>query len=236
MKKTVAELLFHGGGRSLPLVVKRAAVRRMNLRLDTRGGTVRLTLPRFVPLGSAMRWVEEKRDWVEGQMEKLPPPRPIRAGMAVPLGDERYPLDWSPSYPRKIAIVADSIRVGGPEDMVPARLMRWLKAQALTRLTEETKAIAQINGLTVTAIGVGDPTSRWGSCSSSGAIRYSWRLILAPDFVLRATVAHEVAHLVHMDHSAAFHAVVAKFLGEDPKLAREWLRSHGPTLHQFGRG
>jgi predicted metal-dependent hydrolase len=232
----MAELLFHGGGRSLPLVVKRASVRRMNLRLDARGGAVRLTLPRFVPLGPAMRWVEEKRDWVEDQLGKLPPSRPIRPGMVVPLGDARLPLDWSTDYPRKVAVMADSIRVGGPEEVLPARLIRWLKAQALARVTEETRALALAHGLTVTAVGVGDPTSRWGSCSSTGAIRYSWRLILAPDFVLRATVAHEVAHLVHMDHSAAFHAKVAALLGEDPKPARDWLRANGPMLHQFGRG
>jgi predicted metal-dependent hydrolase len=231
----MTELMFHGGGRTLPLVVKRAAVRRMNLRLDARKGAVRLTLPRFVPLGSAMRWVEEKRPWVEDQMGKLPPARPIRPGMVVTLGDARLPLDWVESYPRKVAVIADSIRVGGPEEMLPTRLLRWLKAQALTRLTDETLALVRREGLNVTTIGVGDPTSRWGSCAASGAIRYSWRLILAPDFVLRATVAHEVAHLVHMDHSAAFHAKVASFLGEDPKPAREWLRKNGALLHGFGR-
>jgi predicted metal-dependent hydrolase len=87
----------------------------------------------------------------------------------------------------------------------------------------------------VTAVQVGDPRSRWGSCSYSGTIRYSWRLILAPDFVMRATVAHEVAHRVHMDHSPAFHAKVAEIYGADPKPARLWLRANGAKLHGFGR-
>jgi predicted metal-dependent hydrolase len=86
----------------------------------------------------------------------------------------------------------------------------------------------------VARVGVGDPLSRWGSCSSSGGIRYSWRLILAPDWVRRATVAHEVAHRVHMNHSPAFHALVADLLGADPKPARSWLRSNGPLLHRIG--
>lgn len=231
----MTDLMFHGGGRSLPLVVKRAAVQRMNLRLDARKGAVRLTLPRSVPLGPALRWVEEKREWVEDQMGRLLPSRPIVAGMVVPLGDARLPLDWVESYPRRVIVAQDSLQVGGPEEALPARLLRWLKAQALLRLTEETHRVAGIAGLTVTSVGVGDPTSRWGSCASSGAIRYSWRLILAPDFVLRATVAHEVAHLVHMDHSAAFHAQVALLFGEDPKPARAWLRANGQNLHQFGR-
>jgi predicted metal-dependent hydrolase len=84
-------------------------------------------------------------------------------------------------------------------------------------------------------VGIGDPVSRWGSCSGSGTIRYSWRLILAPDFVRRATVAHEVAHLVHLDHGPDFHALVTRLLAEDPRPARTWLRRHGAALHRVGR-
>ena len=95
--------------------------------------------------------------------------------------------------------------------------------------------IAAKIGVFVPPIGIGDPVSRWGSCASSGQIRYSWRLILAPSFVRRATVAHEVAHRIHMNHGAAFHALVKKTLGEDPVPARKWLRSNGSALHWFGR-
>ncbi|MDP8994550.1 MAG: M48 family metallopeptidase, partial [Pseudomonadota bacterium] len=84
-------------------------------------------------------------------------------------------------------------------------------------------------------VAVGDPISRWGSCSSSAAIRYSWRLILAPDWVRRATVAHEAAHLVHMNHGPAFHALVGELLGEDPRPAWLWLRREGAALHRIGR-
>jgi len=87
----------------------------------------------------------------------------------------------------------------------------------------------------VSKVGVGDPVSRWGSCSASGTIRYSWRLVLAPDFVRRATVAHEVAHRVHLNHGRDFHALVATLLGADPAPARAWLRREGAGLHRFGR-
>jgi len=82
---------------------------------------------------------------------------------------------------------------------------------------------------------IGDPKGRWGSCASSGAIRYSWRLILAPGWVRRATVAHEVAHRVHMNHAPVFHALVAELLEDHPTPARAWLRTHGAALHWFGR-
>jgi predicted metal-dependent hydrolase len=172
---------------------------------------------------------------VEAQLDRLPAPQPVMPGMIVPLGDARLRLDWSSVHPHVPRIIEDSIRIGGPLEGLSARLIRWLKRQALVRLTEESRAVAAKAGVTLSGVGVGDPASRWGSCSSSGAIRYSWRLILAPEFVLKATVAHEVAHRVHMNHSPAFHALAADLLGIDPKPARIWLRAQGVTLHGFGR-
>ncbi len=128
------------------------------------------------------------------------------------------------------------LRVGGPLEALASRVTRWLKAEALQMLDSETRTLCAAHSLTVTTVGVGDPRGRWGSCSSSGVIRYSWRLILAPPEVLRATVAHEVAHLVHLDHSPAFHAAVAQLYGRVPTAERRWLKTHGTALHWFGRG
>ena len=232
----MTDLVFASATGVVPLsVIRRLGVRRMNLRVDAREGAVKLTLPRFAPLGPALRWVEEKRGWVEAQLERMPQPRPIMPGMLVPFGDRQLRLDWQPSHPRKPQIVGETIRIGGPAEGLEARTLRWLRQAALARLREETEQIAARGGIIVPSVAVGDPKSRWGSCSSSGAIRYSWRLHLAPAFVLKATVAHEVAHRVHMNHGPAFHALVAELLGADPKPARHWLRTHGQSLHGFGR-
>jgi predicted metal-dependent hydrolase len=216
-------------------VVRLAQARRMTLRLDARGPVVRLTLPRSASLRSGLDWTATKRDWIARQLDALPDVEPIRPGMVIPLGDERLALDWAQGHSRRVVRDGNTLRVGGPEAMLAGRVLRWLKAEALDRLTQETHIVAAKAGVNVTAVGVGDPVSRWGSCSSSGAIRYSWRLILAPDAVLRATVAHEVAHRVHMDHSPRFHALVRELYGRDPKAERAWLRSHGRGLHGFGR-
>ncbi len=125
---------------------------------------------------------------------------------------------------------------GGPIEQFPARIERWLKREALRLLTEDTAHYAAKAGVTVAQVAVGDPKARWGSCSSSGTIRYSWRLLLAPGHVRRATVAHEVAHRVHMHHGPAFHALVATLFEGDPDAARRWLRAEGAALHWFGRG
>ena len=96
-------------------------------------------------------------------------------------------------------------------------------------------AMAARAGVTVARVAVADQRARWGSCSASGDIRYSWRLVLAPPPVREATVAHEVAHRLHMDHSADFHAAVARLLGRDPAPERAWLREHGARLYWLGR-
>ncbi len=84
-------------------------------------------------------------------------------------------------------------------------------------------------------VGVGDPATRWGSCATTGAIRYSWRLILAPPAVRQSVVAHEVAHLVHPNHGPAFWALAAELTAGDLTAARAWLKAHGAALHWIGR-
>lgn len=85
--------------------------------------------------------------------------------------------------------------------------------------------------LTCTGVSVGDPRGRWGSCTASGRIRYSWRIIMAPDFVRQALVAHEVAHLAHMNHGPDFYALVRDLCGDAHDRSRAWLKAKGPQLH-----
>src|SRR3546814_8598951 len=105
-------------------------------------------------------------------------------------------------------------------ETVGRRIERWLKAQALDLVERESRALAAAAGLAVGRVGIGDPRSRWGSCTATGDLRYSWRLAMAPDHVRRATVAHEVAHLRHMDHGPAFHALVGELHDGDRKSTR----------------
>lgn len=232
----MADLLFRGGAHVVALRVERkAGVRRMRLSVDPRTSAVRLVLPPRGALAPALVWAETKRDWVEQQLALLPAPVAILPGMTFSVAGELLRIDWSLAHPRNPARIGDQLRVGGPLDLLDARVLRWLRREALTRLRDETNIYAARAGVSVTKIGVGDTVSRWGSCAANGTIRYSWRLILAPLFVLRATVAHEVAHRRHMNHSADFYAALGEVLGADPAPARAWLRTYGATLHGFGR-
>lgn len=217
-------------------IIRKREARRMKLTVDPRSGAVRLVLPLRAALGPAMDWVEAHRGLIERQRARLPEPWPIAPGMTVPFAGSDYVLDWAESNPRKPTLDGPFLRIGGPVDVIASRLLRWMRDEARRILEAETREIAGAAGIEVAEVSVGDPRARWGSCSSNGNIRYSWRLILTPDHVRRATVAHEVAHRVHMDHSRAFHRLTAELNGADPAPARRWLRAHGSRLHWFGRG
>jgi len=227
---------FEVGGRVRPLTIRRSATaRRMRLAVDPRDGAVRLTLPRRASLSAATAWVEEHRVWIEASLASLPSPRPFLPGGTLPLEGREVTIDWHAAHPRAARLDGDRLIIGGPAELMPGRLLRWLKGEALARLVEDSRFYADRAGVTLGRIAIGDPRSRWGSCAASGDLRYSWRLILAPAEVRRATAAHEVAHRLHMHHGPAFHAEVARLFGREPGAERAWLKRHGAALYWVGR-
>lgn len=214
-------------------LVPHARSRRYRLVFDGARGELRLTLPRRASAARALAWAGEQQPWIERQVGKAAAPVRVGSGASLPLFGVHRRIDWSPTAPRAVSVAGEALRVGGPAETVGRRLERWLKAQALALMERESRAIAAAAGLRVGRVGVGDPRSRWGSCTTGGDLRYSWRLVMAPDHVRRATVAHEVAHLRHMDHGPAFHALVADLHDGDVAAARDWLRREGCGLHRY---
>jgi predicted metal-dependent hydrolase len=207
----------------------------MRLAVDPRDGRIRLTLPPRASLKKGLAWAEEQSGWIAAQQARLPEMRPLAPGAYFPLAGREIEIVSLSSASRIPKLEGDRLICGGPREGLDRRVERWLRAEALRVLSAETTEYAARAGVIVTRVSVGDPRGRWGSCASSGAIRYSWRLILAPDFVRRATVAHEVAHRIHMNHSPVFHRLVAELYEADPGPAREWLRRNGSSLHWVGR-
>lgn len=192
-------------------------------------------MPKRAALGPAVAWAEGKRGWLEAERARLPQPRPFINGAEVPIADDVVTIRWTPGASRVVRREGASLLLSGPPETVGRRVEAWIKRAALDLLDRETAEFAALAGVSVSRVAIGDTRTRWGSCAHDGAIRYSWRLILAPGWVRRATVAHEVAHRVHMNHGPAFHALVAELLGSDPAPARTWLRTHGAELHWFGK-
>ena len=114
------------------------------------------------------------------------------------------------------------------------RIVRFLKKLACDEMTRLANEKAALIGKPVCQVQVRDTTSRWGSCSTKGALSFSWRLVLAPAVALDYIVAHEVAHLVHMNHSARFWTL-CKQLSADYAAGHHWIRNHGHTLMRYCR-
>ncbi|MDO7835813.1 SprT family zinc-dependent metalloprotease [Sphingobium sp. HBC34] len=221
-------------GVAMPVRVRRSArARAFRLTIDSARGELRLSLPARANLKKALGWAQDHEGWVRAQMASQPAITRLADGAVFPLEGREVRICWVAGATRTIRLEGDRLLLGGAAESVGARVLRWLVARARAVLETETRELARDHGLIVASVGVGDPRSRWGSCTASGAIRYSWRLILAPPQVRRATVAHELAHLLHMDHSPAFHAAHARIHGADPRPARVWLRTHGAGLHRY---
>lgn len=223
-------------GRTVPIVLRRMRhARRLTLRLAPDGSEVRITLPAWAESREAIAFAHARADWLASQLERLP----ARAA-PVPGGEVRYRgnglrLEWEARAPRRPAIAGEALRLGGPETGLETRVRRWLEAEALRLSEADMHEYCTAAGLDPVPVGLTRAQRRWGSCSDKSRIRINWRLVQAPDFVRRSVVAHEVAHLVHFDHSPAFHRLLGRIYEADIGTADQWLREHGRGLYaSFG--
>jgi len=209
--------------------------KRLRLRFDEGRGTLLLTCPWRTSRRAALAWALDQREWIDAQVVRAQPSEPFETGAMIPFEGEDVRIVWDPSGARTAQLRDEELRVGGPEGGVGRRIELFLKRRALDVMSCEVSEFAAAAGAAATAVSVGDAGSRWGSCSSRGRIRLSWRLILAPPNVRRYVVAHEVAHLVHLDHSLEFKRLEARLFGPGLAEAKASLRRIGPRLRRLGR-
>ncbi len=225
-------------GRLVIVPLRRSArARRMILRMDTARGGPLLSLPADGDLADARRFVEKHAGWLAARLARLPEARPFADGAVFPLRGEacRIVHRGGRGLIRLAhAAAGQQLVVPGAAAHLPRRIGDWLRGQARGDLAAAVSGHAAKIGAQVNALRVGDAKSRWGSCSRRGVLSFSWRLILAPPFVLDYLAAHEVAHLDQMNHGPAFWRLVAR-LDPNFETARAWLKSHGPGLHAIGR-
>ena len=210
--------------------------RRLRLRYDEARGLLKLTCPPRTSRRSALAWALDQRDWIDAQIEGRLPCVPFVPGAVIPVEGRDRKLVWVATAPRSVRLSDDALTCGGPEAGFPRRVDAFLKRLALEAMSREVAEFAAVAGVTPRRVSIGDAATRWGSCSSAGAIRLSWRLILAPQKVRRYVVAHEVAHLRHLNHGAEFKALEARLFGPGLAAAKAELRRLGPRLRLLGRG
>jgi predicted metal-dependent hydrolase len=211
------------------------SARRLRLRFDEVSGTLKLTCPWRTSRRAALAWALDQRDWIESQVARAEPGEPLEPGATIPLEGEEVRLVWDPAAPRSPELIDGELRCGGREEGFGRRIELFLKRRALETMSREVADYAAAAGAAVRSVSVGDAGTRWGSCSSQGNIRLSWRLILAAPALRRFVVAHEVAHLRHLDHGAKFKQLEARLYGPGLAEAKALLRRAGPRLKRIGR-
>lgn len=223
-------------GREVPLAIRRhARATRLTMRLAPDGSEVRVTIPRWGRTQDAVAFATSRAEWLERQLAALPQASPPAPGGTLRWCGTEHTIEWSATHPRRPMLGDGAIRLGGPHDTVPARLKRWLEAEALRLLADDLAHYCDRAAVPVPQLGLSRATRRWGSCSGKGMIRINWRLVMAPVHVRRSVVAHEVAHLAHFDHSPAFHAHLAALYDGDLAAADLWLKREGRGLYSaFG--
>ncbi|WP_238368154.1 M48 family metallopeptidase [Mesobacterium pallidum] len=222
------------GNPPVALILRRSSrARRISLRVSGLDGRVTLTLPRGVSEREGLAFAREKERWLRGHLASQPGDVQVVPGAVIPVEGEM--LEIRQGAGRSLKRAEGALLVPGDPAQAGARVQGWLKALARDRLAAASDRHAATLGRGYARLTLRDTRSRWGSCSSQGALMYSWRLVLAPAEVLDYVAAHEVAHLAHMDHSRAFWDQVTALYG-DYSAPRAWLRTEGSALHRYRFG
>lgn len=224
-------------GRRLPVkLVVNPRARHVSVRIDPTRREAIATAPTQRHLKHAVQFAAERAGWIAHELERLPQGVQLRPGAEAPFRGAPHLLvmERGRAKPRVEAGEPPLLIAPAPDPaLFEARLLRFFKEEARADLTERVARHAATLGVRPVRLQVKELRSRWGSCSVDGVLSFSWRLILAPPFVLDYLAAHEVAHLGEMNHSRRFWMLVRKCM-PDYDRGREWLHQHGPALHAIG--
>jgi predicted metal-dependent hydrolase len=231
------EIAFDGA--ALPIRIRRhRQARRYTLRIQASTREVILTIPPRGTLKEARAFAEKHGGWIAVRLGRLPQAAPFADGVLLPLRGQAHRITHRRGARGTVWTESDGnggqlLCVAGHAAHLNRRVADFLQREAKRDLEAASRRFAADLGLNVRRVNVRDQSSRWGSCSSTGVLSFSWRLILAPRYVLEYLAAHEVAHLLEMNHSARFWRVVNRLVA-DHQRAKAWLDAHGADLHRYG--
>lgn len=241
-----SQLTLTHAGETIVVSLRRApTARRFTLRVRFAARDAVLTMPQRASMQEARAFAERNAAWIAVRLKRLPDTIPFAHGSILPLRgvdhlllheQERRGVVWTEPLndaQRNGAQAQIALCVSGRSEHVHRRIQDYLKREARRDLESAVARHARTLDLAPRGVGLRDPISRWGSCSAAGSLNFSWRLILAPPFVLDYLAAHEVAHLVHLDHSPKFWKLTHR-LSPAVDRAEAWLAAHGAHLHKYG--
>lgn len=207
--------------------------KRMALRIKGSDQSLQVTAPACVPKGDILDFLSQQKPWIEKKLCRLSPPRELTPGHIIPVLGHNKKIVYSYADKPKVEETVDTLHVKGFDEMIVPGMIKGHLHDVISRYVHETSAKFALHlGQKISKITVKDTTSRWGSCSSNRVLSYSWRLVFAPQEVARYLCAHEVCHLIEMNHSLKFWALV-ETLCPDYATHRKWLKENGHVLFSY---
>jgi len=221
-------------GEKIPVrIVTRRGIRNITLRPKTSPvREIHISKPWLTRDAAALNFLESKRRWVERIFSRAPTRVQLWPGDEIEFLGRRVVLIHDPSrHSNLLDMPHGRMIVGGGADMFERRVRDVIKREFLSAVRAMIRTAPR--ELWPARIALRDTTTRWGSCSTTGTMSFSWRLAFAPVDVMRYVVMHELAHMRHMDHSPAFWATVGQLYGFGVERAKRWLTKNGAQLHRY---
>jgi len=255
-KGSLKEIDLEVAGFDKPVLLRRnPRARRLTLRVSHTHRQAILTVPTYSRIHEASEFLAQHEDWLREKLNELPEPIPFSHDEIIPFKGEPHLIQFCGTLKKRGVVwrvkgdkntsthsqnsLADELSdlplicVAGAEEHAPRRLHDWLKSEARKAIDRRVSFHAGNLALSPKRISIRDQSSRWGSCSTTGVLSFSWRLILAPTHVLDYVAAHEVAHLKEMNHGRNFWRLVRKTY-PDMEESQHWLSQFGAELHRYG--
>ncbi len=224
-------------GRSIEVILRAdPRARRFIVKVDPSTGAVSVVAPSSRSLERALEFAKKEKDWIAGRLAGVPEPVRLALGESVLFRGVEHLIATSAERVAPVWIdrnaARPTIRVSGQSEHTTRRLVDWLKREARRKIEERVAEYSAVLGVSPKRVTIRDTSSRWGSCSSTRSLSFSWRLILAPPSVLDYVVAHEVAHLRELNHKPRFWRLVDTLVPDVAKSVA-WLSDNGALLHRY---
>ena len=236
-RQLVKRELLRIAGETVPITLRmNPRAHRMIVKVHPSTGEVTVVAPSRHSLNNALDFARSEREWIARKLEHVPPPVLLELGAKIPFRGEMHVIRKGEGRRTPVWVDREGeepvLRVSGKSEHAARRVLDFLKREARKSVDTRAVAYAESIGANPKRITVRDTASRWGSCSTARSLSFSWRLIMAPTFVLDYVVAHEVAHLRHMNHGPRFWELVAEMVADVGRPQR-WLNQNGSALHRY---
>lgn len=213
-------------------VVSGLKYKRLTLRIDSKKRKAILTMPYLCSKKKAYEFIASKQEWIEKHLADLPKTKDFEDKETISLFGKPIQICHLPNSLKSAYTENNTLYIGGDIAFLHRRVKDFIKKEAKKNFLKISRELATQINCKIENVQIKDTKSRWGSCSSLNNINYSWRIALAPDYVINYLMAHEVSHLKHKDHSYRFWRCV-KELYPDATKGKNWLKTNGKSLFLY---